>query len=151
MEKQIGKSLWLPAILIPVGTLIVLGISYMLYYGYYLAIDAIFNARNVQGPPLIPTGWIRLSFAIILFILGIVIWRTKWPELLKVILLTAPLAMLIITGILTYYSKLPLAVAIASVFIAGSLLLVYRAKKPWLYYYAIVMASIAGFYYAWPR
>lgn len=148
MKKGFVKSTLLPLLLVPIGGVIVLGTCYMLYYGFYLAVDALIFSKN---PSMLRMDLLRITFTVILFFIGLLIWRTKWPDLLKVILLTGPLTMLFVTSILTYYMKLTIAVSIVAGISLCSILLVHLFKKPWIYYYAIAVSIIAGIYYAWPR
>ena len=121
MKKDFARSILLPLLLVPIGGLLVLGLCFMLYYAFYLAVES-----TVYGydPSMMPTDRVRIWFAGILLILGLLMLRTKWPDLLKAILLTAPLAMMIVTGVLTFYQNLVIAVVIAAVIFLVSVFLI---------------------------
>ncbi|MHB8962778.1 MAG: hypothetical protein ACYC5K_06445 [Saccharofermentanales bacterium] len=147
-KKEAVRSILLPAVVVPVAGLFVLALCYALYLGFYLTIESTLYSEN---PSMMPTGMVRIVFTVILFVLGLLLLFTRWPDLLKVILLIGPMAMLIITSVMTNYLQLPIAAAIVSVIVLGSLFLVYFFKRPWFYYLGIAVAATAGIYYAWPR
>lgn len=148
MKKEMAKSVVLPLILVPIGGLVVLLLCFLLYFGFTIAVESLVFSGD---PSRVPMDRIRMIFTAILFVLGLLLLRAKWPELLKVILLMGPLAMLMVTSVLTYYMRLPIAVAIVAVIAAASLFLAWRFKKPWFYSYAILVTTAAAIIYAWPR
>ncbi|MHB1455160.1 MAG: hypothetical protein ACYCYM_14575 [Saccharofermentanales bacterium] len=147
-KKEVVRSILLPAVVVPVAGLFVLALCYALYLGFYLTVESTMFAKN---PSMMPTGLVRIVFTLILLVLGLLLLFTKWPDLLKVILLTGPMTMLIITSVMINYLQLPIAVAAVSVIVLASLFLVYFFKKPWFYYLGIAISVVAGIFYAWPR
>ena len=102
-------------------------------------------------PQRVPVGNLRVIFTAVLLAAGVAVLCTKWPDLLKVILLTGPAGTLLITVFLTFYRQLPTAYVIIAVILAIFLFLIYRFKKPWLYTYALLIAAVAAVLYGYPR
>ena len=148
MKKDPVHSVLLPLLLVPIGGLVVLGVCFFLYYVFYLAVEATFYGYD---PTMMPTDRVRIGFAVILIILGLLLLRTKWPDLLKGILLTGPIAMLVVLCVLTFYQNLVVAGIIVAAIILGCAYLILRFKKPWFYYLALVISTAGALFYAWPR
>lgn len=148
MKKNAFRSLWLPLLAIPIGGLITIALTLALYVGLYLSLEALFFANNPQG---FPADTLRRWSTLALVGLYLLLLRTRLPELLKAILLTGPLAAVIITTGHALYIKpvVSIIAMFAMVIICGVLL--YRYKKPWIYYYAGAIAALIGLIYAWPR
>lgn len=148
MKKESVRSILLPLILIPVGGLVVLGLCFLLYYGFVLSMESTVFAGD---PQRVPMGTLRIIFTILLLAAGILIHFTKWPDLIKAVLLTGPAGTLLITVFLTFYQQLPAAYVIVAVILVILLFLIYRFKKPWLYTYALLLAALAAVFYGYPR
>ena len=148
MKKESVKSILLPLILIPAGGILVLILCYLLYYGFVLSMESFIFTGD---PQRVPVGNLRVIFTAILLAAGVVVLCTKWPDLLKVILLTGPVGTLLITVILTFYQQLPTAYVLIAVILAGLLFPILRYKKPWLYTYALLLATLAAIFYGYPR
>lgn len=142
------RSIWIALALIPPGGLVMLALSFLLYGLVYNLLESIFTPND---PLSFPAGLVRNGFAVVLVLLYLVVTRTKAPDLLKAILLTGPVAALIVAVILHFYEEpavfIPLMLAIP---IACAALL-YRARKPFPYYYALGLAALGAILYAWPR
>ncbi len=148
MKKNAFRSLWLPLLAIPVGGLVMIALTLALYVGLYLSLEALFFANNPQG---FPADTLRRWSTLALVGLYLFVLCTRLPELLKAILLTGPLAAVVITTGHALYIKpvVSIIAMFAMVIICGVLL--YRYKKPWVYYYAGAIAALIGLIYAWPR
>lgn len=105
--------------------------------------------QNSRGP-LTPM-MLRISYAILLTALAFLVQRSRASDLVKAIVLTAPLTMLIITVLLMFYQTIPVALALILGIAVITLLVLVRLHKPWFYYYAAGLAMAAGFFYGWPR
>lgn len=148
MKKESRKSILLPLILIPAGGLLVLVLCFLLYYGFVLAME---SAVFAGDPQRVPMDKLRIIFTVTLAAAGVLVLVTKLPDLLKAILLMGPAGTLMITVFLTFYQRLPTAYVILSVILAALLFLIYRYKKPWLYTYALLLATLAAIVYGYPR
>ena len=87
----------------------------------------------------------------VLLVLYLALLRTKISDLLKATILIGPLTMIIITAVLAFYQNQALAVAVTVAIAASCLFLLYRYKKPWIYYYAAAATVLAAIAYAWPE
>ena len=142
--RSIGPAL----ILIPIGGLAVLALSFLLYGLVYNLLESIFFPND---PLSFPAGLVRNVFAVVLILLYLIIYRTRMPDLLKAILLTGPVATLIVAATFRFYDKpavfIPLMLAVPIV----CAVLLYLAHKPWTYFYALAIATLGAILYAWPR
>lgn len=144
-QKGAFRSVVLPLIVIPLGGLLLLGALFMLYFGI------ITLAENLLPPDRVPVGTIRNTYALALLLIYLLLQRARLPELLNATLMIGPVATLIIAAILRFYQAPAVAIAITAFLAAVTLFLLYRYKKPWIYYYAAALTVLAGVFYAWPR
>lgn len=148
MKKGYCRSVLLPLIIIPVGGLLILATCYLLYFAIYMFVESVFFFKN---PTLVPAGIIRNSYAVILFILYLVLLRARISDLFKATISIGPMTTLIIAVILALYETQAIAVVAIIVIAAFCIFLLYRYKKPWIYYYAAIISVLASIAYAWPR
>jgi len=148
MKKGGVRSFWLPLLAIPVGGVVIVALTLALYLGLYLLLESLFYSNNPQA---FPADTLRRWSTVALVGLYLLLLRTRLPELLKAILLTGPLAAVIITTghALSMWPVVSIAAMFGVVIICGVLL--YRYKKPWIYYYAGAIGALIGLIYAWPR
>lgn len=148
MKISAFRSLALPLIVIPLGGLLTMAFTLIVYGLLYNLLEAMFFPN---APLSFPAGAFRRIFAITLIVLYLLLLRTRQSDLLKAILLTAPLAAVIITvgNALNEHPAVSIPAMFVTIAICG--LLLYRFKKPWLYYYAGAVAALVALAYAWPR
>jgi hypothetical protein len=131
----------LSALAVAVIGFVLLNLTFLLYYLVFRLFD-IFIRSNPEAVP----QWIQIARTIIfLVIIALISWavfRSKLPVLVKAIYMTVPTAVvLVIIGILLYpWPFLPYL--IGGILTAGVLLYFYRAKKPWLYYYSVILVAL---------
>lgn len=148
MEEKGKKSIAIPIVVVPIAGVFLLGVCFMLYFGVYRIVESAFYSTNMGGMPAEP---LRLSLAAVLILAYFILLRTKAPELVKAIGLTAPLGVLLIAVILGFYQN-PLMLGISVVVIAGLCgVWIHKTKKPWIFYYAAAVAIAAALFYALPR
>jgi len=75
--------------------------------------------------------------------------RTKISDIIKATILVGPMGIFVTTAILAFYEKPALAMAVTLVIVAVSTFLLYRYKRPWVYYYAIAITVLASIALAW--
>jgi hypothetical protein len=148
MNKSGFRSLGLPLLVIPIGGLIMIALTLVMYLELYLLLESLFFSNNPQA---FPAGALRAGSTIALVGLYLVLLRTKLPELLKAINLSGPLAALIITTGHALSTQPVVSVAAMFVVVAICGILLYRYRKPWIYYYAGAIAALVGLVYAWPN
>jgi hypothetical protein len=148
VKKDYFRSVLLPLIIIPVGGLLTLGACYLLYYFVYNFVESRFFPTD---PTSVPADIIRRAYAVSLLVLYLVLLRTKVSDLFRATILVGPVAMVVTTAILALYEKPALAMVAIVVIVAVCVFLLYRYKKPWVYYYAIAATVLAAIALAWPE
>lgn len=148
MKKNRFRSVVLPAILIPVGGLIMMALTFVVYALLYNLLERSFFPNDPQS---FPADIFRRVFAVILVLLYLLLLRTRLPELVKAILLTGPLAAATITlGFMQYQNPI---ISVMIMVLAGAIcaVLLKLTKRPWTYYYAAAVAVVVAIFYAYPR
>jgi len=81
-------------------------------------------------------------FVVIIVLISWLVFRSKLKVLYKAIYMTVPLAVVFVTlGIFLY--RWPVATySLGSLFGIGVLYYFYHTKKPWLYYYTLILVGI---------
>lgn len=102
-------------------------------------------------PTAMPADALRRAYALALLIAYLALLRTKVSDLLKVTTLVGPMGIFITTAILTVYQNPALAITAIVVIVAVCIFLLYRYKKPWIYYYAVMITVLTSIALAWPR
>jgi hypothetical protein len=141
------SSIVLPLVTISVGGLLIMGLTWLLYGLIFNLLESLFYPDN---PLAFPADIVRRVYALVLVLLYLILLRTRLSDLLKAVLITGPLSSVMITVGILFYEKPVISIAsiIAVAAVCGALL--YQSKKPWLYYYAGVIAALVAITYAWP-
>lgn len=148
MTKGSFRSLAIPLIVIPLGGLMVMVLTLVLYSVLYNLLESLFFPND---PFSFPAGALRRAFTIAMVLLYLLLLRLQLSDLLKAILLTGPLSAVVITVGHALYEQPAVSISAMVVTIAICGLLLYRFKMPWIYYYAGAIASLVALAYAWPR
>ena len=148
MKNNYFRSILLPLLIIPVGGLLTLGTCYLLYLFIYNFVEFQFYPTD---PASVPVDAMRRVYVLTLLVLYFALLRTKISDLLKATILVGPMGMLATTAILAFYETPVLAIAAIVVIIAICIFLLYRYKKPWIYYYAVAATILAAVALAWPE
>jgi hypothetical protein len=148
MKKENVLSILLKMAAIGAGGIFVLAATYMGYFAIYMFVETVFFSDNIGNTP---AEAIRISYSVFLLLMYFALIRSDAPELLKAILIVAPLTMLMVAAILGLYLKPLLSVLAASAIVVVFILLMRRSRKPWIYYFAIAISVLFSMAYAWPR
>jgi len=148
MKKENVLSILLKMAAIGAGGIFVLAATYMGYFAIFMFVETVFFSDNIGNTP---AEAIRISYSVFLLLMYFALLRTDAPELLKAILIVAPLTMLMVAAILGLYLKPLLSVLAASAIVVLFILLMRRSRKPWIYYFAIAISVLFSMAYAWPR
>jgi hypothetical protein len=148
MNKENVLSILLKMAAIGAGGIFVLAATYMGYFAIYMFVETVFFSDNIGNTP---AEAIRISYSVFLLLMYFALIRSDAPELLKAILIVAPLTMLMVAAILGLYLKPLLSVLAASAIVVVFILLMRRSRKPWIYYFAIAISVLFSMAYAWPR
>jgi hypothetical protein len=148
MTKDGSRSLAVLVIVIPLGGLLMMALTLVVYGILFNLFETLFFPNNSLS---FPAGPFRMIFTIAMVLLYLLLLRTQLSEMLKAILLTVPLSAVTITigNALNERPSVSIPAMLVAIAICG--LLLYRFKKPWIYYYAGAIASLVALAYAWPR
>ena len=148
MDKQNSPRLVGSIIGVLAGSLAVMVLTIIVYGLTYNLLERLFY----PGDPLsFPAGLFRSLFTVLLLMLYLLLRRTRLSEIVKAILMTGPLAAVIITVGYVFYERLVVSVIFMLLAVCVCGLLLFFARKPWFYYYAAALAVLVGVAYAWPR
>ncbi len=97
-----------------------------------------FNMTKTWYPPIK-----HLIFVVIMALISWGVFKSRLSAIYKAIYTTVPVAVaLVTTGIFLYRWPI-LAYSVSAVIVGAIILYLYRTKKTWLYYYAVIlMASV---------
>jgi len=91
-------------------------------------------------------GWYpsvkHATFVVVIGLISLPIFRSKLNTLYKAIYMTVPLTVVFVTlGMFLY--RWPVAVySLCSLFSISVLYYFYRTKRPWLYYYTLILVDL---------
>lgn len=85
----------------------------------------------------------HLMFVVIIFLISWLIFRSKLGVLYKAIFMTVPLAVIYVTIGMFFYQWLIIVYSLGGLFSIGVLYYFYCTKKPWLYYYTLILVGLA--------
>lgn len=120
---------------------VLLNLTFLLFaavaWGIAFYFGGIEMARSWIGP---------VSFGVSSILIATFTWlifRSKWPVLVKAIYLTVPVAVvLVLTGIALY--RWPVAsYSVGGLLTIAVLYFFWRTKQPWFYYYAVILVALA--------
>jgi hypothetical protein len=136
----------------------ILSVLAIIFFGFILLnlaflLDALYQGilRGIIGliTPLGPETnikWLPLffhgSFFIILLLISWFIFRSKLNVLFKAIFTTVPLATVYVTLGMFLYRWQILSITLGGLFTLGVLYYLYHPKKPWLYYFTLIVTAI---------
>jgi hypothetical protein len=84
----------------------------------------------------------HLMFVVIIFLISWLVFRSKLGVLYKAIFMTVPLAVIYVTIGMFFYQWPIIVYSLGGIFSIGVLYYFYRTKKPWLYYYTLVLVGL---------
>lgn len=143
-----SQSKVMPVLVLTVGGVLLLGLTFMGYYGVVLLGERFLKNGNPQDFPM---DQVRFYTMVGVWVLYLLLTRVLKSDLLKSLLLISPLTMLLVVVVLRYYMKPFIALAIALLLFASAVSVLRVRKKSWMYYYAVTFSLIIALFYAWPR
>lgn len=138
----------LPVLILTVGGVLLLGLTFMAYYGVVLLGERFISGGN---PQLFPMDRARFYTMAGIFIAYILVSRFLKNDLLKSLLFISPFTMALVVVILKYYETPFLALSIVVLFFLLTLGMFRMKRSNWMYYYAASMSFVIALAYAWPR
>jgi hypothetical protein len=139
-KKPYARNI-MSALAVAAAGLVLLNLTFLLNFLVFRIIDVFMHPANDSLPQWFPLGR-RVVFLVLITLISWLVFRSKWPVLLKAIFMTVPTAVALVTiGILLYpWPILPYAVG--ALLTGGILFYFYRSKKPWLYYYSVILVAL---------
>lgn len=137
----IKNGLYILAILV-FGS-ILLNLTFMLAAGIFKFYDLIFNFNPEMG---FSKGYFILrgvTLFVILAIISYYIFRSKLTDIYKAIWTTVPSAVVLVYIGISTYRWAWLSYTLGTIFTLGILFYLYKTKKSWLYYVAVLFVAIA--------
>jgi hypothetical protein len=140
LKNPLVKNI-LSALAVAVFGFILLNLTF-LFYALVFQVFQFFIRGNIEPLP----GWVPITrFGVFLIIIGLISWlifRLKIRTLFKAIYMTVPTAVvLVIIGIA--FNAWPVMVYIVGGLITlGVLIYFYLTRKPWLYFYSIILVAL---------
>ncbi len=131
----------LSALAVAAAGFVLLNLTFLFNYLVFLFID-LFIPRDIESVP----RWLPVSrhilFLIIIALISRAVSRSKLPVLVKAIFLTVPAAVVLVTlGIVLYPSPV-MPYLVGGLLAIGVLFYFYRTRKPWLYYYSVILVAL---------
>jgi len=130
------------------GGVLEIGLALLIYLGLYNGLEAMFYPNN---PTDFPAGILRFVSGIVLFAVYISLLWTKMPTFIKAMLSVAPNAVMTILIVLSHYESPVIFIGVSLLFVATSVLVIFKIKGSWLYYVGLGLGFAFGLIYALPR
>ncbi len=119
-----------------------------------LNLTFLFYAAIINGVEmLLPSGFVQnngwyMPVMMALISLGIIIgyifvYKSKIEDIYKATLMTIPTAIILIMDGIALYRWSYAAFPVGAILTAGALYYFYKAKKPWLYWFAVIIVALA--------
>lgn len=142
------RSPLIPLIGIPLGSILTLAVAYGGYFLFFRSLERFMFHENEQG--FLTPMMLRFGYVLLLIAIYLLVERSRASDLIKAIVMTGPVAMLIIIAMILFYDRITVAFSVAAGITLAVLLLLRVFRKPWPYYYAAVVAIAVGLFYSWP-
>lgn len=141
-----SSSAFKEALLVTLGGIVILPLSFALYFFLFRMFERIVS---LEGPYRF-VSTLRVSYGVAWLIGVVLVYRTKWDDLIKAVFLTGALtSFLAAVGVQLWESPALFRGIIVTMLIIVVILL-RRRKSNWYHFYAAVLACAAAFLYALP-
>lgn len=126
--------------------LILLNITFLLNFLFNNLVDGLIKLFTPVNPemtyPWFPP-MMHILFAVIIGLISRLIFKSKFGALYKAIYMTVPLTVVLVTLGIFLYRWPAVAYPLCGLFSISLLYYFYRTKKHWLYYYTVILVSLA--------
>lgn len=124
---------------------ILLNLAFLFDYLFQTLIDRIarlFVSANLNMSLYWYPPMKHFLFLIVILLISIAVFRSKLWILLKAIYMTVPLAAIYVTIGIFFYQWPIIVYSLSGLFSLGVLYYFYRTKKPWLYFYTLILVGV---------
>lgn len=130
-------------IYVVVGSILLLGLSFIVYFALFRVIQVILNPAGRFGFVV----FLRLGYGIILVLLAYLSYGTSMPEWLKASSMSAGLGSFLIGVSVTLYETPIIAYIFAFAFLSVMYYWLYISRQKWFHYLPILVSLIAMWIY----
>ncbi len=127
-------------LLVTFGGMLLLVVSFFLYLFIFRVLGSPDGAYNFVAP-------LRVGYGVIWLVAVILIYRSNVADWVKAVFLAGGLGTFMITEGVQLYRWPVLQIGAAAVVILGSIYLLYRSKKKWYHYFAVILATSGLLFY----
>ena len=147
MKLKFNLFIFLQVFLMPIGGLIVSAVAWLLYFGIFMFLESVIFANNLDN---IPLGLIRFATALLFYLIYMLVYKTRFTDTIKATMLIPALAGFILTAMLIFNESTIIALISAFILSMLGFALVIFNKKNWVFYYAVLVATLIGIYIGYP-
>ena len=122
-------------LIVTVGTVVLLGAAFL---GYYLLFALMERVGNPGGQYDF-VAYLRVGYGILWMALGIGLYFTKMPDLLKACFLAAGIGTFLISVAVQLFFAPWIFITLSAGIILAGLLMIFILKKKWYHYYAVLL------------
>ncbi|HCW74331.1 MAG TPA: hypothetical protein DHM90_11645 [Clostridiaceae bacterium] len=127
-------------LLVTFGGMLLLVVSFFLYLFIFRVLGSPDGAYNFVAP-------LRVGYGVIWLVAVILIYRSNVADWVKAVFLAGGLGTFMITEGVQLYRWPVLQIGAAAAVILGSIYLLYRSKKKWYHYFAVILATSGLLFY----
>lgn len=135
----------LSALIVSASGFILWNITFLVDFLFQSIIRGIFGLFVKVGPDSTLYWYPITMHGLFVVFIGLISWpilRSKMRVLFKAIYLTVPLVVVLVTLGIFFYRWPPVPYILGGLFTIGILYYLYRTKKHWLYYFAVLFTSL---------
>ena len=125
------------------GSIVLLGLSFIVYFGLFRVFQLILNPEGRFGFVVI----LRIGYGIILVLLAFLNYRNKMAEWLKASIMSAGLGTFLIGLSVSLYETPILAYGVIFITLSATTFYLYRTQQKWFHYIPIGMSLLAIWLY----
>lgn len=155
MKIKFLENLWVQKILsvlaISLVGFILLNLTFLAAFYFSNLLDGIMGLFGLTGetlnrdmywyPPLR-----HFLFAVVVVVASLLIYKLKISDLIKAIYTPVPVATIMVTFGIFFYTIPALVYVMGGLFFLGALYYIYQTKQPWVYYYALISTTMLLLY-----
>lgn len=144
-KSKLAKNI-LSVLAVAVFGLILLNLTFIfdaLYQGVIRGIVQLFIPLTPDTNIFWLPGLFHGSFVVVIGIISLFVFKSKLKVLYKAIYMTVPVAVVLATVGIFFYQWPIIPYLLGTLIVIGTLYYFYRTKQPWLYYYTVILVSLA--------